>query len=196
MDKDGLAHFTSWVKERFAGKQDALTPDETIILRDGGISVATPVKSLTQAEYDVLAEEEKQADAIYLVDEPPWTPAQVSIQEYDTDDGWHVRKWSDGYVEMVFDHAAGPYTEASWSAWDGAINTIVCLGHTALPVSLKKKLTEFASIINEENTFGWLMQESKTDYNPLMHTMRYLFCRPSTTYGSVTISIYVSGFWK
>lgn len=25
-----------------------------------------------------------------------------SLEEYDTEDGWHVRKWSDGYVEMMY----------------------------------------------------------------------------------------------
>ena len=79
-----------------------LIPDETVLIKDGGISVKTPVKPLTQGEYDGLSEEEKQAEAVYLVDEPPWTPVPLSIQEYDTEDGWHVRKWSDGYVEMIY----------------------------------------------------------------------------------------------
>ena len=68
LDSAGLAHFTAWAKERFAGKQDALTPDDSVRLQDGKIGVALPVKPVTRAEYDALTEEEKQADRVYLVE--------------------------------------------------------------------------------------------------------------------------------
>ena len=53
-------------------------------------------------EYAALSEEEKQTEALYAVLEPLWMPmAQpISIQEYGTEDGWRVRKWRDGYVEL------------------------------------------------------------------------------------------------
>ena len=51
-----------------SGKQDKLTPDESIKLQDGGIGVALPVKPVTRAEYEALTEEEKQADRVYLVE--------------------------------------------------------------------------------------------------------------------------------
>lgn len=40
----------------------------------------------------------------------------IYIEEYDTDDGWHVRKWSDGYVEMigVFEHTV---KSSDWTEW-------------------------------------------------------------------------------
>ena len=102
LDQTGLTHFWTKIKAALNRKQDRLIPDETILIKDGGISVKTPVTPLTKEEYDGLSEEEKQAEAVYLVDEPPWTPVPLSIQEYDTEDGWHVRKWSDGYVEMIY----------------------------------------------------------------------------------------------
>lgn len=110
LDNAGLAHLWGKVMSALAGKQDALTPDESITLQDGGIGVALPTKSLSRAEYDAMTETEKQAEAVYLVEEPAWTPVPLSIQEYDTEDGWHVRKYSDGYVEMIVSkqYSVGP----------------------------------------------------------------------------------------
>lgn len=100
LDSAGLSHFTAWVKARLSGKQDALTPDGSITLQGGDIAVSLPTKAVSKAEYDAMTEEQKQAEAVYVVDEPAWEAVPLSIQEYDTDDGWHVRKWSNGYAEM------------------------------------------------------------------------------------------------
>ena len=115
LDQTGLTHFWTKIKGALNRKQDLLIPDETILIKDGGISVKTPVKPLTQAEYDGLSEEEKQAEAVYLVDEPPWTPIPLSIQEYDTEDGWYVRKWSDGYCELscIYEHNVTSWTQGA-----------------------------------------------------------------------------------
>ena len=96
----GLSHFWAKVKSALAGKQDALTPDGTIRLRDGAIGVALPAKAVSRAEYDAMTEAERQAETVYLVDGPAWEMVPMTIREYDTEDGWHVRKWSGGYVEM------------------------------------------------------------------------------------------------
>ena len=100
LDSAGLSHFWAKVKSALAGKQDALTPDGTIRLRDGAIGVALPAKAVSRAEYDAMTEAERQAETVYLVDGPAWEAVPMTIQEYDTEDGWHVRKWSGGYVEM------------------------------------------------------------------------------------------------
>ena len=101
LDKEGLSYFWRKVRTALSGKQEQLTPDESLVLDGGNISVKIPTRHLTRAEYNALTEEEKQADAVYLVDEPQWVPVPLSIQEYDTEDGWHVRQWSDGYIEMA-----------------------------------------------------------------------------------------------
>lgn len=88
------------MKTALAGKQDQLSPDESLMLDGSNISVRIPNRPLSRAEYDALTEEEKQAETVYLVDEPSWMPTPISIQEYDAGNGWHVRKWSDGYVEQ------------------------------------------------------------------------------------------------
>lgn len=63
-----LAHLWEKVQTALSGKQDKLTPDESIKLQDGGIGVALPVQPVTRAEYEALTEEEKQADRVYLVE--------------------------------------------------------------------------------------------------------------------------------
>ena len=60
LDSAGLSHFWAKVKSALAGKQDALTPDGTIRLRDGAIGVALPAKAVSRAEYDVMTEAERQ----------------------------------------------------------------------------------------------------------------------------------------
>lgn len=100
LDSAGLSHFTAWVKARLSGKQDALTPDRSIKLQGGDIAVSLPTKAVSKAEYEAMTEEQKQAEAVYVVDEPAWEAVPLSIQEYDTEDGWHVRKWSNGYADM------------------------------------------------------------------------------------------------
>lgn len=67
LDSAGLAHFTAWAKERFAGKQDALTPDASISLQGGNIGVATPIRGVvTQAAFDALPEAE-QNSGLYVI---------------------------------------------------------------------------------------------------------------------------------
>lgn len=68
LDNAGLTHFTAWVKERLSGKQDVLEPDTSMRLEGGNIGVALPTRTVTKAEYDVLTEEEKQANVLYLVE--------------------------------------------------------------------------------------------------------------------------------
>lgn len=88
------------MKTALDGKQDQLVPDKSLVLDGSNISVRIPNRPLSRDEYDVLTEEEKQAETVYLVDEPSWMPTPISIQDYDAGNGWHVRKWSDGYVEQ------------------------------------------------------------------------------------------------
>ena len=194
LDKAGLAHFWGKVLAGLGGKQDTLTPDESITLEDGNIGVALPTKSLTRAEYNTLTEEAKRADKVYLVDEPPWVPVPLSVQEYDTEDGWHVRKWSDGYVEMTLTKEIVSF---SFSSWGNGINTAQVLKPPPpLPVPLVKKYSETAGFINGENTVGWLAPNLDASVNMLTHCMKYMAVRPGNNPGPATISVTVTGRWK
>lgn len=62
-----LSELSRLVKEDLKGKQDAFTPDDTLTLQDGTLSVALPNKALTSAEYEALSEEEKMADVQYII---------------------------------------------------------------------------------------------------------------------------------
>ena len=67
LDNAGLAHFTAWVKERLAGKQNAITAGDGISKTGDTISVTIPSRALTKAEYDSLTEAEKLADVLYVI---------------------------------------------------------------------------------------------------------------------------------
>lgn len=100
LDKTGLSYFWDKVKSYVNSKveiDDTLTKNE-----DGVMGVTTPTVHLTKTEWEALSEEEKQKNILRIVDEPPWMPMAVSVQDYTTDNGWHVRKYSDGYVEMFY----------------------------------------------------------------------------------------------
>ena len=66
LDASGLTHLWGIIKTALLGKQDKLTPDASITLQDGSIGVKTPVKSVTQAEYDMLSEDEKRNGTLYV----------------------------------------------------------------------------------------------------------------------------------
>ena len=181
LDKDGLTHFWGKVLDALTGKQDNLEPDESITLDGNNISVSLPTKSVTQAEYNALNDEQKQADILYVVDEPPWIPAPLSIQEYDTEDGWHVRKWSDGYVELFtrflwtggFSGTTGGFIHASSTTFTYpipltelyALNAYVGSGRTGGaiwiatgPISINDRLVKtpvFYAIATDNNSTGF-----------------------------------------
>lgn len=80
--------------------------------KDGNtLNVDLPTKAVSRAEYEAMTETERQAETVYLVDEPAWEAVPMTIQEYDTEDGWHVRKWSGGYVEMHHSSTINPSFE-------------------------------------------------------------------------------------
>lgn len=182
------------IKAALSGKQDLLIPDETVLIKDGGISVKTPVKPLTQAEYDGLSEEEKQAEAVYLVDEPPWLPVPLSIQEYDTEDGWHVRKWSDGYVEMIYKKShtgtSLAYGGESLLFFD-SLNT-----DFQYPFALKEKFSETFNLLSCSNS-GNLKHPIMYSIGGLTKTNSWgLLIGSNPIQISADISIVVTGTWK
>ena len=156
------------------------------------ISVTLPTKSLTKAEYDALTEAEKQAETVYLVEEPAWEPVPLSIQEYDTENGWHVRKWSDGYVEMVY---VFDYVSVAWNATTGGYY-INKLDGIPLPIQLVKKYMDDAKLLAIETTAAysihrWRFEEENTTLG------MYIFCTVNPGVGKTfTISVSVTGRWK
>ena len=182
------------IKTALSGKQDRLIPDETVLIKDGGISVKTPVKPLTKAAYDGLSEEEKQAEAVYLVDEPPWTPVPLSIQEYDTEDGWHVRRWSDGYVEMILETTTNP---SNWLLLTTNIryDTLTSIN---LPFSLVKRYKTDANAFDNSNGYQSVAVFQKLNSNHLLSSTGdfWMLAFTNAPPKSVGVTIEITGRWK
>ena len=100
------------IRDTFSKK---FTTDSTLTMKDNVLGVATPVRGVTKADFESMTDEQKKG-LVVVTDEPPWMPVSVSVQDYDTDDGWHVRKWSDGYVEMDwrFEFSGGWRQSGDW----------------------------------------------------------------------------------
>lgn len=175
-----------------AGKQNALTPDESIALQGGNIGVSLPTKSLTQAEYEALTEEEKRADKVYLVDEPPWQAVPLFIQEYDTEDGWHVRKWSNGYVELY-----GRITRTCTDIGQSGTHMRVCeLNDSAVvfPVELSDIYNVQQTLLNVNGFIALAIKQ--IDANGLvLNNPRYSSTANAPT-TSVTFQLFITGRWK
>lgn len=99
LDDSGLGHLWSILKGKIETKQDALLPDATLEVNGAHIGVSVPTEGMTQAEYDALPAAEKARGLKIITDSTP-LPANY-VEDYTTEDGWHVRKYSDGYVEMT-----------------------------------------------------------------------------------------------
>lgn len=194
LDSAGLSHFTAWVKARLSGKQDALTPDGSVRLQGGNIGVALPTKAVTKAEYDALTEAEKQAETVYLVEEPAWEPVPLSIQEYDTENGWHVRKWSDGYIEFV---RTLNWETSAWTAWNFPYYKFSQEGN--LPFALSEIDSIDFYIIGEvipggdEGVSGTIVSASDVQKNGDCKIVLYSLGTPERSY---TVSEKITGRWK
>lgn len=78
------------------------------------------------------------------------TNSHPILDEYDTDDGWHVRKWSDGYVEMTrFDNVSATWTDSDY----GLINDSVDY-YRAYPFELVQMYSSTISLRNSDNIIG------------------------------------------
>lgn len=139
------------------------------------------------------------SDAIASIQQGP------TIDEYDTSDGWHVRKWSDGYVEMSVYQTATLATN-KWGKWgdlyDGGAYTNQFPSMT-LPVALVKSFSESTTLVEygPVGTLGscWLYLKDSTNTNGIITTKTHSYelvtasARTSTSY---TISRNITGRWK
>jgi len=177
-----------------------LTAGDGVTIIGNTISVSLPTKSLTKKEYDSLSDDEKQSEHLYLVDEPPFASTDISIQEYDTDDGWHVRKWSDGYIEM-FGSKAFTIAADQWTTWGSVFVINAAIPQYEYPVPLIKKYSEFF-IVEKSAPNSVMLYENRTISDPSYSTMLthttsigvFRGTKGTVNYGVVTYSI--TGRWK
>lgn len=125
-----------------------------------------------------------------------------SIQEYDTDDGWHVRKWSDGYLEMVCTKSRTVLPD-SWGAW-GSFYSISSV-NDLLPFTLTEKYSEQVTQTNNLNgntsitIIPVTAQGSSVAQGKLLDkTNSWMFVRASkpTSSAQISYTISVTGRWK
>lgn len=156
----------------------------------------TKVVALTKEEYDAL--EEKEPDVLYnIIDEPPFKPINVYVQDYDTEDGWHVRKYSDGYVVMILTRKKHiVQVGQSTIGWESPDDPSV--GSEPLPEPIIKKLYENASIVWSNVPIAVDRLVIANFGNQSLSTTASYIVTSSTPNGvfDVEVSILVIGRWK
>lgn len=69
------------------------------------------------------------------------------IEEYDTDNGWHVRKWSNGYFEMFLTQDVD-IPSSNWIAWGNIFSVpIDKTPRIMYPLSVVSKYIENVNIV-------------------------------------------------
>lgn len=126
------------------------------------------------------------------------------IEEYDTDDGWHVRKHSDGYIEMFIYRVTEIVYDRVVDIEGGLSYFSNCFPQTTYPVPLVEKYQEVATIVPMNDVrylAGWTNIRGVADQNSLLHTAAYSMMRQDrfpvtedTWYTGVRVS--VIGRWK
>lgn len=183
------------------GNMKQLEAGKGVAIEEGKINVALPVEVLSADEYAALPEEEKRSETLYGVPEPPWTPLpeSLSVQDYKTEDGWHVRKWSDGYVEMryanrkVYTNYGVSIQGVLWAKRDVAKNI-------PFPVKLVEKYLESGNIstFSASNTALLLTEGDDTEFY-LDKTQNYramAFGSAISKGQDLLVEILVAGRWK
>lgn len=118
LDLEGLQKYTAKVLEILQGfvpvtrkiNGKPLTSDITTHIAGDGVSIEddtinldNPMRGfILQEDFDALPEEEKNTGTYIIPSSNDWTTSLPMIEEYDTENGWHVRKWPGGYVEMFY----------------------------------------------------------------------------------------------
>lgn len=176
------------------------TIDKTLTMsEDNVLGVTVPTKGVTKEEFDQMSNEEKKGHII-VIDESPFIPVGTSLQEYDTEiDGcnWHVRKYSNGYVEMSGIKNLG---SISYNVESSAIKGMYSCGEQGLikyPIVLTKKYCEIDAGVSN-NPGGYIiltMQGGKTD-DFLIRSNRLFLLREATTAVNTDIHVFVTGRWK
>lgn len=127
------------------------------------------------------------------------TNSEPILEEHDTDDGWHVRKWSDGYVEMTLRKTlnAFSYSPLSNGLYIASLNT--GFDNTKFPIVLTEKFSETIGFAQLEETIGWVITDPiPSGGTEFTHCFEYRVIKAGGTSvnAPVTIAINVTGRWK
>ena len=129
------------------------------------------------------------------------------VQSYDTEDGWHVRKYADGYVEQIYKKLV-TIAVADWVSilTNESGNGVYSVGDpyfppVALPVAMTEKLGEVYSVAsgNWSTIAAHAGVSASNQVNPNTHIDRFALYRmgtPITSPLTCTMTVMVTGRWK
>lgn len=189
-----------------------------------------PVKVLTKTEYDLLDDTHKNSDILYIVmlqtgldliykersfksDIPTIEKveeiSQVAISniptvESYTKNGWYVRKYSDGFVEMINNRKSGTITGSSWTSGGSGYYIDPLFSATALPLTLVERYSFNYSVSidpsSSSQAYGAIATDSSNSNSVLTHVSSITVWRftqpPSSSKMVYMCSIVVTGRWK
>ena len=117
-------------------------------------------------------------------------PSEPVLDEYDTEDGWHVRKWSDGYLEMSYKKEVNVTFSNSFAGIGFYANTGINEPYPVIPAVIYSE-----SIGMTELSDGALVSlyQSKIMKNTLSYI--YLFSAANGN-RTGTVCAHITGRWK
>ncbi len=158
------------------GSGQNLTAGDGITIQDNSINVATPVKSVTQAEYDALTEEEKNT-GLYVV-----TDANISLKDrgevYSTEET-RIGTWIDGkpIYRIAFSMISPSSGTNTWQKIKDVpnVNQVIKLDGIVDRVndSVPLNLGTYCYLSFAENSINFYMQNSDYFNRPIRLIMEY-----------------------
>lgn len=162
-----------------------------ISIEEATISVRLPTLSVTQGEYDSLSGEEK-AGRLFVITDAEARPLEgVAVMDYDAEDGWHIRKWSDGYAEASY-RKQYDLSAANWTALG---NSYLCSTRIVVPIPecIIMQYSVNCSILNFGNAL-WLGNSADPDFRTISQLILSATAAPNKPNGYFCASI--TGRWK
>lgn len=173
---------------------------DTLTKKDGVLDVLNAVKDVvTPLEYNNMSDEERNHGVfiIHGVDEHP--VYGLTIEEYDTvvdECNWHVRKWSNGYVELFGRKSYNLDITTEWVVGYNWHRSDATIGVLKYPFPLVEIYNENA-IANNSNIATLVVTVPNNQLSLLEYTSPLLAIRPfSTPDVSFVLNVSVTGRWK
>lgn len=117
-------------------------------------------------------------------------PSDPVLEEYDTDDSWHVRKWSDGYLEMSYRQTVDIAVNNAFGNVGFYRNTGIDTPYPVIPTTV---YSSNAGLIEVSTGALVGIYRSKTEENVLKGIYLFSADKNVQTY---TIGVYITGRWK
>lgn len=169
------------------------------------INVESPVKGVySQEDYNALPGNQKN-HGLYvmndglkiIIDGTEVSISDAAVAEYNTDDGWHVRKFSDGYVEMISSDTITMAVE-DWTLYGTGYAKDMGFTGKTFPLTLTVLYDIIPSLITVGHGYGAWLTLSAYSTSPLTFAPGYSIWRFTVPNASkvYTLKRLVLGRWK